>query len=234
MPILTQSQIQMYAQSAGLTPADKWAAIAMAESSGNTDVVNSIGCVGLWQINQPVHVGSHPQWTVAWLKDPANNAKAAKVIAGSQGLSAWEAYTGPDGKGSDGPWQKYYKGGTGTADATPALDLNPFGGVGDAVDGLSKIAGDIESAGTWISTPYNWVRIGYVVAGAVLVIMGLGIVANSTIMNSKNVKAATGLANNAAPTGKVLNAAKRGVKKLRSSKSAAAPDKAVKKEAVPE
>lgn len=191
MPTLTQSQIQVYAQAAGLIPADKWSAIAMAESGGRTDVVNSIGCVGLWQINQPVHVKSHPTWTVKYLQDPANNARAAKVIAGSQGLSAWQAYTGPDGVGSDGPWKAYYKGGTGTS-ATDAQWYDPFGiipgdkgGLSNVVPGASEIgqiADAVTQAAKWISTPYNWVRIGYVVGGGILLIAGVGFIIESTIL----------------------------------------------------
>lgn len=193
MPTLTQAQVQMYAQAAGLTPADKWAAIAMAESSGRTDVVNSIGCVGLWQINQPVHVKKHPTWTVKYLQDPANNARAAKTIAGSQGLSAWEAYTGPDGVGSDGPWKEYYKGGSSTsATQVGSQWYDPFGiipnggsGLTDLVPGaseLGQIADTLTHAAQWISTPYNWVRIGYVLGGGILFIAGIGFIINSTIM----------------------------------------------------
>ena len=101
MPVLSYDQIVQVARAGGL-PGDKdmWAAVAMAESSGRTDVVNSIGCVGLWQINQPVHIKTHPTWTVAWLQNPVNNAKAAAVIYRAQGMKAWEAYTGPDGTGA--------------------------------------------------------------------------------------------------------------------------------------
>jgi len=194
MPTLTQAQVQMYAQAAGLTPADKWAAIAMAESSGRTDVVNSIGCVGLWQINQPVHVKNHPTWTVKYLQDPANNARAAKTIAGSQGLSAWEAYTGPDGVGSDGPWKEFYKGGSGTsATNADAQWYDPFniipdgsgGTLNDIIPGageIGQIADAVTNAAKWISTPYNWVRIGYVLGGGILFIAGVGFIINSTIM----------------------------------------------------
>lgn len=143
MPTLSQAQIVQVARAGGL-PGDPeiWAAVAMAESSGQTDTVNPIGCVGLWQINQPVHVKSHPTWTVAWLKNPVNNAKAAKVIYRAQGWAAWEAYTGPDGKGSDGPWRTYYKsGGTSGSTVTPIFDWNdPFNlwpeDWGDAPDSL--------------------------------------------------------------------------------------------------
>lgn len=93
MATLTQSQIYTIALMTGMKQPRVMAAIAMAESSGRTDVVNSIGCVGLWQINQPVHVKANPKWTQAWLKNPFNNAFAAKKIYASQGLRAWEVYT---------------------------------------------------------------------------------------------------------------------------------------------
>lgn len=69
-------------------------AIAFAESSGRVEVVNSIGCVGLWQINQPVHVAAHPKWTRAWLQNAANNAAAAYELSnGGTRWSPWSVYT---------------------------------------------------------------------------------------------------------------------------------------------
>jgi len=66
-------------------------AVAFAESSGRTDVVNSIGCVGLWQIYQKVHPWAG---TIDQLKNPATNARAAYVIS-NHGTTwkPWEAYT---------------------------------------------------------------------------------------------------------------------------------------------
>jgi hypothetical protein len=226
MPTLNQAQIAQVARTAGLPgDPDVWAAVAMAESSGRTDVINSIGCVGLWQINQPVHVKRHPQWTVAWLQNPVNNAKAAKEIYRSQGWNAWEAYTGPDGRGSDGPWRQYYRKGSGGA--TQVFDWkDPFGiwpeemdphlkgpldewfgdeptdefgnpldstGIGDVAKGLGTIAEAVQKSAVWLGNAQNWVRIGYVAGGALLVVMGLSIVA-------KPVLAAT-------PAGKVAKAA---------------------------
>lgn len=64
-------------------------ATCSAESGRRTDVVNSIGCVGLFQINAPVH----RKYDARRLKEADYNAKAAREIYGSQGLPAWEAYT---------------------------------------------------------------------------------------------------------------------------------------------
>lgn len=110
MATLTYQQIVSVARTSGL-PGDPemWAAVAMAESSGRTDVVNSLGCVGLWQINQPVWVKSHPTWTVKYLQDPVHNGRAAAVVYAQQGMDAWEGYTGPSGSGTDGPWRAYYQ-----------------------------------------------------------------------------------------------------------------------------
>lgn len=198
MARLTKTQMAMYAAAAGLPNPMLWGAIGMAESSGRTDVVNSIGCVGLWQINQPVHVRNHPKWTVAWLKNPLNNARAAKVIYESSGYGAWEAYT-------SGAYKQYYNknavlpagwmddfkdGFKDGWDFGPGLedlwdgdglsddwDLNPPDtGLGEVAGGLSDIAGFMAKAGNWISNAQNWVRIGYVVGGGLLVLVGVQMV----------------------------------------------------------
>lgn len=94
--VLSDSQIAAAAYSAGFRGESlKLAvAIALAESSGRPDVVNFLGCVGLWQIYQSVHVRNNPTWTTAWLKVPANNAAAAfKLSNGGRNWIPWEAYT---------------------------------------------------------------------------------------------------------------------------------------------
>lgn len=92
---LTAKEIANAAAAAGFTGSDLQIAVAVAfaESSGNPTVVNSLGCVGLWQIYQSVWVGSNPTWTVAWLKIPANNAIAAYKVKSEQGWGAWSTYT---------------------------------------------------------------------------------------------------------------------------------------------
>lgn len=252
MATLTQDQIVQVARAGGL-PGDPqiWAAVAMAESSGRTDVINSIGCVGLWQINQPVHIRTHPTWTVKWLQNPVNNAKAAAVIYRQQGWSGWEAYTGPDGKGSDGPWRQYYKGSTssgGGSTVTPVFDFNdPFGlwpddwgdapdsiggdtlndwfdtedgstdrsiapGIGDVATGIGTIAEAVTKSAVWLGNPRNWVRVGYVAGGALLVGMGLSIVAKPLMAGTpagRIAKAAGGMAKKAAAAKKPSPAVKK-------------------------
>jgi hypothetical protein len=76
-------------------------AIALAESSGNTQAFNPTGLdksFGLFQVN--MHGGLGPARMKQFglrseqeLFDPTVNARAAKQILGSQGLGAWTTYT---------------------------------------------------------------------------------------------------------------------------------------------
>lgn len=104
---LTPKQIADVARQAGI-PEDKiptMVAIAMAESSGNSEAHNPKypdNSFGLWQINmldepgyqlgaerrQKYGLSSNEE-----LKDPLTNAKAALDILNSQGLGAWSVYT---------------------------------------------------------------------------------------------------------------------------------------------
>src|SRR5919202_828001 len=72
-------------------------AIAMAESSGDTDVVNKVPCVGLWQINWPVwkkddYIKGITKGDMNALKNPDINASAANHVYGLQGYDAWDTY----------------------------------------------------------------------------------------------------------------------------------------------
>lgn len=72
-------------------------AVGLAESGGRVEVVNAIGCVGVWQINAPVH-RKYDRRRLA--SDAAYNCRAALEIYRSQGLGAWSAYT-------NGAWRKH-------------------------------------------------------------------------------------------------------------------------------
>ena len=63
--------------------ADWWLKTAMAESSGNPMALNSIGCFGLYQINQSVH-GNFQRAT------PEQYLNKVIEIYNSQGKMAWE------------------------------------------------------------------------------------------------------------------------------------------------
>jgi hypothetical protein len=71
------------------------AAIGMAESSGNSSIINPGRpghpeySVGLWQINTRVH----HNYSVQQLTDPQINAREALRILNTEGLNAWGSYT---------------------------------------------------------------------------------------------------------------------------------------------
>lgn len=184
MATLTQGQVYAIALAAGLPNPKVMAAVAMAESSGRTDVVNSIGCVGLWQINQPVHVKTHPTWTVSWLKNPMNNAAAAKVIYQSQGMAAWEAYTGKDGVGSDGPWRQFADSSvkadqSGVTQASTSADNAGF--LQDITpDWMETIGQGVVHTADVLVNPRTWLRVAYGVIGAGLVAGGLFLMVRNT------------------------------------------------------
>lgn len=98
MTVYSQSQIYQLAISVGLRSQNALiaSAIAMAESSGNSNAINPGSSsdyeysVGLWQIN----LLAHPQYTVMQMQDATQNAKAMSVISnGGTSWGAWGTYT---------------------------------------------------------------------------------------------------------------------------------------------
>lgn len=201
MPTLNASQIAAYARAAGFSGQELTVAVAVAlgESSGRTTVVNPIGCVGLWQINQPVHVQSHPTWSKEWLKNPANNARAAYTLSnGGRNWQPWEAYTNGDykkhlsaakratgiGVGADfsvpfGPFGDSDPESPGIDVPVPGGELMP--GLGDVGSALKAMAIATARATAWISNSDNWLRAVQVVLGGALVVGGLVVVARPFI-----------------------------------------------------
>jgi hypothetical protein len=118
-------QIEVMARAAGWGARSKdvsW--VAMAESSGDARQVNSIQCVGLLQINQPVFIDQHPSWTIEYLQDPMNNLRVGLTIfqqAGNQFDGPWA-----DSKtkgGIPGGWGPHVTGGsTGTGTGSSGGD----------------------------------------------------------------------------------------------------------------
>lgn len=76
-------------------------AVGIAESGGDPNVVNSIGAGGLMQIHPP-----EPNYL-----DPQTNMRIAVRKFNASGWRPWEAFTGPDGRGDDGPWRAFLAGG---------------------------------------------------------------------------------------------------------------------------
>ncbi len=98
MPTLTAPQIAQQAAAAGFSgfALIEAVAIALAESSGNSDAVNP-GTVqipensqGLWQIN----LNAHPQYSSPSILDPLTNAEAAfAVSSGGTNFNPWSTFT---------------------------------------------------------------------------------------------------------------------------------------------
>jgi hypothetical protein len=108
MAKLTQSQIYTLAVIVGMPQPRVMAAIAMAESGGDTRAHNPNppdNSYGLWQINMLGGMGPDRRKefgisTNEALFNPLTNALAAKKILSSQGLRAWSTYT-------NGAYQRY-------------------------------------------------------------------------------------------------------------------------------
>lgn len=214
MPTLSQSQIAVYAQSAGLSAdrAQIAAAIAMAESGGRTDAHNAQppdDSYGLWQINMygSMGPGRRAQYGISsneQLYDPAVNARAmAKISNGGSNFTPWATYTSGAYKSHNG----------GVADAAAAgfnwadpFGTSPFGsgGVTGSLAGLTSLAELGVSAGEWLANPHNWVRIVQTGTGALMVGIGLAMVTRGSWQPAVNVakKVAT-----VTPTGRVAASA---------------------------
>jgi hypothetical protein len=226
--VMTPAQIATVARNAGWSGSDLTiaVAVALAESGGRPGVVNSIGCVGLWQVYQKVH----PKWTTEQLKDPQTNANAAHEIWLSQGWRrGWTTY-------SHGTYQKYM----GQATAGIGL-LGPIlNGVAPIIGVAGTVAGEaaaVSKAVGILSDPKTWIRVGLVILGALLVLIalarmsigsgggkaaidvakiGVNFIPGGGVV-SKGVK----LASNASSPSKAITAAK-GIKKAANGAKAAA------------
>jgi hypothetical protein len=98
--ILTPAQVSYYAQNAGFTGQAliTAVAIALAESSGNSNVYNpettagappGEGSYGLWQI----YLNDHPEYAGVNLYDPQTNANAAFALySAAGGFTPWTTY----------------------------------------------------------------------------------------------------------------------------------------------
>jgi hypothetical protein len=167
------------------------AAVALAESGGDPGAVGDGGdSIGLWQINRPAHptIG-----TVAELKDPAYNARAAHQVWTAEGWRAWTQYR-------NGRYRPHYDklrsdvrnldtGEGGLIDWSSVPVVGPVVGgveaVGDAVnagvDGLAETMGAtvqaLNALREWVSDSHNWTRVALVVGGVALALVGAAAVA---------------------------------------------------------
>jgi hypothetical protein len=182
MTTLSPNQIAVYAQAAGIPPGQPIidaVSVAMAESSGVTDVVGVAGNTGLWQVGpqgtlNDAGVGK----TAAQLKDPATNAQAMFTIWSRDGKTFAKSWSSWGNSLQVGWAAKLHANaanwGAASVTTAPVLPLpslsNPLG----SAEALAKQAGALVE---WLSTPSNWVRVALVVLGAGLAVAGLNQVA---------------------------------------------------------
>jgi hypothetical protein len=173
--ILTPEQIAYYARAAGFRddrrsndPGQRHSelavaiAIALAESNGDSGVVNSIGATGLWQI----YPGGEQYL------DPQANAEMAwnKYEGRGRRFTAWTTFTTKTylvklpiaEKAVKGT----YEGGTFEQIGGQIKRINPLDFVGD-------IAKDLATFFAWITSGETWIRFGEVLGGAVLLLLAL-------------------------------------------------------------
>ena len=143
------------------------AAIAMAESGGDSDARNPSGATGLWQILGAVY----PRDAQA-LTDPAVNAREAIAKYKTQGLKAWVTYT-------SGAYKQFLRGSVPPNTNVPGsggLHIpNPLGVPGGVI-------GAFTSAGTaidWLLQPSHWVRIICGALGSVSLLGGLWLMSHA-------------------------------------------------------
>lgn len=207
----SRAEVQALAVMAGWgTRAGEASWVAMAESSGDPAIVNSIGAVGLLQINQPVHVKAHPSWTQTWLKNPVNNLRAGKVLFDEAGQKWDGPWLDSRDKGGlptgNGGWGQHVKGGSATAVSDPCENLtgdmkkrceesnggtsdipidpnDPASGgdLGSLVLQVGRLAQITAKAANWMADPANWVRVVYVVGGGVLAVAAVNVVARPVV-----------------------------------------------------
>jgi hypothetical protein len=175
------------------------AAIAMAESSGNSDAMNpNSTATGLWQIMHSVWVkdpdASKLFKTRDDLKNPRINAQVARIVYNKQGYSAWTVYT-------SGKYRKFM-------DNTPVDTRNigdDIGAIaGGAATGVGGIVARSSAADKYIAPVTRWVTqgarvVGVAWLGVTLVILGFIVLA----MQTKPGKAVAGTAVKAATKGVV-------------------------------
>lgn len=147
MTILSQSQVYNYARAAGLTnmQAQIAASIAMAESGGDTNAINSSNVeysVGLWQIN----TFAHPQYSINQLKDPSYNASAMYAVSsGGTNWNPWTTYT-------NGAYKKFV-GNLGTVSGGGAS------GTGSAIDTI--LSGSVDTLSSTVkANPVAFTAVG--------------------------------------------------------------------------
>lgn len=185
MTTYTYAQLEgAWTQAGGsATLAPLMAAIALAESGGDSEAKNPSGASGPWQIMVPENDQYIPggAGNVFNLDD---NAAAAVAIEKAQGLGAWTTYT-------SGAYKKFLQSGVTPAAAGATTTSSVTSALGDVVGlplQLLNFFGDMDKAlgASWSAltdffAPSTWVRAGAGLVGLVLLAFGLVALAKATL-----------------------------------------------------
>lgn len=198
------------------------AAIALAESSGNSSAYNPVECSsgshaeGLWQICMPLNSQYVPGGNA---NDPASNAAAAVAIYKAQGLGAWATYT-------SGAYKQFMQGST-----TPDTNVPSSSGIPGApgynsttTTGLIGAAGcliNLSLIGCILTKSEARAIIGglLLAAGGLIFAAGLAVVVAGSIEGPAGRAASQALTNT--PAGRILTPTRRdtGIGKLEPAKA---------------
>jgi hypothetical protein len=204
--VATAAQIAGYAHSAGWTGSDLVVAVAvaLAESSGNPSALGDVGAenaewgpsVGLWQIRSlNAEKGKGTLRDEIANRDPQTNANHAYSIWKTQGWGPWSAHNNKS-------YLLYMP--IASAGASDYYTVNPGQAAGDAVDAVTpdsiqnaaaaalEIAKEPVRVLKWLEDPYTQVRIGKVIIGGGLVVVGLYIFARPVVQPAINAGAKIG------------------------------------------
>lgn len=168
---------------------DAWAqlmaAIAMAESGGDSSAYNPSGATGLWQILGAVNSSDQSSLT-----DPTVNAHEALLKLQSQGLGAWVTYT-------SGAYKQFLSAGTNPSSLPTGSGSDATNPAGTSSGGILGFPSDITSFFTdartfvdvslWLLKPSSWARMGAFIFG--IFILGAALYVFTQISSGESLSA---------------------------------------------
>jgi len=178
-------QIAGLAIAAGMKNVPVMVAIALAESSGNTDAIGDVGLetaewgpsVGLWQIRSMNNQkGTGGQRDEVANHNPAINAKhAAEISSGGTGFTAWSTYNNGAYFAFMGKANSAAKNPDNTMGGSAAASTSGSSG-GSAIPGFDFIVKFFKT----LANPYTWLRLFELGIGATCIFIGIIMVAKGT------------------------------------------------------
>lgn len=173
MAVIPDEQIAAYAKNAGFASSEigTMVAIALAESGGDTSALGDQALetrewgpsVGLWQIRSlNAEKGKGTERDETANLDPQTNAVHAKSIRDSQGLNAWSTYT-----------SNAYALFLARGNAAAANAGSGTGGVPVQTVGLTSDIKGVANFFVALMDPKTWYRIALILAGLILVFIGV-------------------------------------------------------------